>query len=250
VNVFVIAGGGASAASEGRDDMRPRVAYWTGTWEPQREAISKEIMMLRASSRSRLPIVSFSPDQRSAYRRRERAILLSSRRWMTLRAIAAAVEPAADLNHVFGGLESWHLLRSIGRRPILLTAALRSPASIDRRQVEKVGVFAAEAPVLVDDLRRCGVPDDRIRVWCIPESNLAEHSPTPLPAGRLRVLFASSPRTPLGLADRGIPVLVEAARHLPDVDFVFLWRQLGRSDRRRPCVAGVGPARERVDHEA
>jgi glycosyltransferase involved in cell wall biosynthesis len=203
--------------------MPPRVAYWTGTWEPQREAISKEIVMLRAFSRSRLPVVSFSPDQRSAYRPRERAILLSSRRWMILRAIAAAVEPAADLNHVFGGLESWHLLRSIGRRPVLLTAALLSPKEIDRRQAEKVSVFAAEAPAVVDDLRRCGVPEGRIEL-VYPGVDLAEHSPTPLPPGRLRVLFASSPRTPRGISDRGIPELVEAARHAPDVDFVFLWR--------------------------
>lgn len=179
--------------------------------------------MLRGS-RSGLPVVAFSPEQRSAYRRREHAILLSSSRWVTLRAIGAAVEAAADLNHVFGGLESWHLLRSIGRRPILLTAALLSPQRIDRRQIEKVGVFAAEAPTVVDDLRRRGVPRDRIEL-VYPGVDLCEHHPTPLPAGRLRVLFASSPRSPLGFGDRGIPALVEAARHSPDVDFVFLWRK-------------------------
>jgi glycosyltransferase involved in cell wall biosynthesis len=204
--------------------MHHRIAYWTGTWEPQREAISKEIVMLRMASGSRLPVVSFSPEQRSGYRRRERAIVLSSRRWVTLRAIAAAVEAAADLNHVFGGLESWHLLRSIGRRPILLTTALLSPQTIDRRQADKVDVFAAEAPALVDDLRRCGIPEHRIEL-VYPGVDLDEYSPTPLPAGRLRVLFASSPRSPNGFADRGIPVLVEAARHSPDVDFVFLWRE-------------------------
>jgi glycosyltransferase involved in cell wall biosynthesis len=205
------------------DDMQPRIAYWTGTWEPQREAISKEIIMLRAFNRSKLPVVSFSPEQRSTYRHRDRAILLSSRRWMTLRAIAAAVEAAADLNHVFGGFESWHLLRSVGRRPILLTTALLSPPVVDRRQTEKVTAFAAEAPVLVDDLRRCGVPKNRIEL-VYPGVDLAEHYPAPLPAGRLRVLFASSPRSPRGFEERGIPMMVEAARHAPDVDFVFLWR--------------------------
>ena len=94
-----------------------RVTYWTGTWDPQREAISKEIEVLRGLGGGQAPVVSFSTGQRLGVDMRNRVVRLNASQWPLLRAIAALIEPRAELNHVFGALDAWHLLRAIRRRP-------------------------------------------------------------------------------------------------------------------------------------
>ena len=104
--------------------LPPRVTYWTGTWDPAKEAISKEIAALRVGpARARACRVVLSgpvkPIRPPASRH-----LLSGRAWPVLRVVAALVEPRAEVTHIFGGQSSWHLLRALGRRPIVLTAVL------------------------------------------------------------------------------------------------------------------------------
>lgn len=145
---------------------------------------------------------------------------------MTLRACAMLVERWGEVSHVFGGLESWHLLRAVGRRPVLLTVALPGMPA-DRRVCDKVRIFAVESASLAKALSTAGVPSDQLRV-IYPGVDLKQFAPAPLPASRpFRVLFASSPADPREFEVRGIPVLVEAAKLCPEVEFVLLWRQWG-----------------------
>ena len=65
--------------------MPPRVTYWTGTWDPVKEAISKEVVALRIGSRARAPVVSFSPGQPNRLVRKDRVLTLSGGAWMFLR---------------------------------------------------------------------------------------------------------------------------------------------------------------------
>ena len=53
--------------------LSPRVTYWTGTWDPAKEAISKEVNALRTGPRDPLRLSPFSlPAQGNQWRRRER----------------------------------------------------------------------------------------------------------------------------------------------------------------------------------
>src|SRR5690606_17614908 len=112
--------GGADRDGDNRPDRRrasgvgrrmsPRVTYWTGTWDPRKEGVSKEIAALRSGERHRAPVVAFSPGNRTALLPGERTLTLSSGWWLALRATAPLVERRGEITHVFGGQSSWHLV--------------------------------------------------------------------------------------------------------------------------------------------
>jgi len=58
--------------------MPSAVTYWTGVWQPGREALSNEVQVLRDLNGGRAPVVSFSSGQRSTVSIGERVIRLSA----------------------------------------------------------------------------------------------------------------------------------------------------------------------------
>jgi len=221
-------------------DMPPQVTYWTGVWEPGREALSNEVQVLRELHGRRAPVVSFSSGQRSTVSLRDRVIRLSSTRWAMLRAVAAAIEPRGAVTHVFGAIDEWHLLRAVGRRPVVFTVALPGGA-LDPALSRKVSVFAAETEPLADALVRAGVPAHQVTV-VYPGVDLQRYSPTPPPSSdRFRILFASSPADPREFSRRGIPLLVDLARLRPELDVVLLWRAWGDQAAAIQTLAALAP---------
>lgn len=221
-------------------DVPARVTYWTGTWDPEREAISKEVETLRRLQHPRGTVVGFSPGNRTAFRARDGVITLSAGWWMVFRACAAALEPRGDVTHAFGGVDAWHLLRSLGRRPFLFTAVAPG-AALAPALYEGVSHFVAESEPLAVSLRDAGVPADRISV-VYPGVDLECFAPTPLPwSDRFRVLFASSPADPAEIETRGVGLLVELARRHPDIEVIALWRQWGAVGRSRKLLLKLAP---------
>ena len=227
--------------------MPARVTYWTGTWEPTREAISKEVQTLRRAIRPSAPVVSLSSGQPSSISIRDRVVRLEGSRWIAFRAAAALVEPMGDVTHAFGAINAWHFLKALGRRPMILTVALPGPA-LEPELYEKVTVFVAESECLAEDLRRAGVGDERIRV-VYPGVNLEEYRPLARAAhDRFQVLFASSPKDASEFDARGIPLLVELARLCPEIDVTLLWRSWGNQQVAQQAFANLNPpANVRID---
>jgi glycosyltransferase involved in cell wall biosynthesis len=221
--------------------MRGLVTYWTGIWDPGREAVSGQVEALRRGGQRGI-VVSYSRGQRSALCLRDSVIRLSRRQYPTLRALSMMLEPLGRVTHVVGGLGDWHLLRSVGRRPVLLTVAV--PGSLVASDfLGKVSLFAAESESLRDDLITMGVPPDRIRI-VYPGIDLDRFSPSPAPAsGPFRILFASTPSNVRELHVRGIPLLAELARAVPDVEVVVLWRRWGNQQAAREALERLSPPR-------
>jgi glycosyltransferase involved in cell wall biosynthesis len=218
----------------------PSVSYWTGIWEPHREAISKEVDLLRHAFGRPARVVSFSSGQRSHLRAGHRVVRLSGDRWIVLRALAAATERLADITHVVGEMHAWHLLRALGRRPIVFTVVIPGPA-LDPAIYRKVSLFAAETGVLADALVRSGVPGSRI-VVIPPGVDTARFTPVQkMHTGRFRVVFASSPASVRELDVRGVPLLVEAARRVPEIEVVLLWRRWGNREAADRALAALAP---------
>jgi glycosyltransferase involved in cell wall biosynthesis len=138
---------------------------------------------------------------------------------------------------VFGELGAWHPLRSLGRRPILFTVAVPGQVG-DRALLDKVTLFAAETEKLSTLLMQAGVGRERIRVIA-PGIDLAHFRPAPFPDGRFTLLFASSPSRSEDLAARGIPLLVELARAVPDIDLVLLCRRWGDLSRTQAALSAL-----------
>ena len=216
-----------------------RITYWTGTWDPRQEAISKEVDLLRGLGGGCQTVVSFSPGQSTSIDIARRVIRLSSRRDWLLRAIAPAIERSGTITHIFGSLDSWHLLRAVGRRPAVMTVVL-SGRPLHRRMWSHISQFAAESESLATELVQHGIPAERVRV-IYPGVDLHQYRPGESPSGPFRLLFASSPSDPAEFDVRGISLLVEAARLCPDVEVVLLWREWGDRAAGRRALARLSP---------
>lgn len=224
-----------------------QVTYWTGIWRPGMEAISNEVAVLRRALAPDAPLVSFSRGQSSALLWGQRTIRLSGHRWIALRAVATALEPIGALTHVWGAVDDWHLLRSLGRRPIVFSVVLPGQA-LPLRHYDRVDLFAAETEGLAAELRGIGIAGDRIRI-VRPGVNLQTFTPAPRPGGPFRVLFASSPSKVEELVARGIPLLVELARVRPEIEVVLLWRKWGDRSAAARGLADLDPPRNLVVQE-
>jgi glycosyltransferase involved in cell wall biosynthesis len=159
---------------------------------------------------------------------------------MLLRGIAAGLERTGDISHVFGPLNCWHWLRSLGRRPIVLTVVTGGPL-LPKRLYDKVRIFVAESPALRTTLIDAGIPVSRIRL-IYPGVDLSRFTRVPPPAPQpFRILFASWPEHASELEGRGVLALVELARRRPDVEVVLLTRRWGTIEQTQRAVAAMDP---------
>jgi glycosyltransferase involved in cell wall biosynthesis len=216
----------------------PRVTYWTGTWHPGKEAISKEIGALRVDARAQAPLVAYSIANRTRLSVRSRELTLAGHWWPVLRLAAAVVEPHGDVSHVFGGAGSWHLLRALGRRPILLTAVVA--AGNVPMPYGKCARVVVESEAAVDEWAAAGVSRERIEL-VRPGIDLAHYRPSPNRPGRFTVLFASTPADAAEIDSRGVGLLMDLARARPDLDVLVPWRAWGDVDRAQEAIAARRP---------
>ena len=214
--------------------LRWPATYWTGIWEPRREAISKEVAFFRAQLAPGSPVVSFTP-QSSALLPGERVLRLHYRRWIPLRAAAAMLEPLGSVTHMFGGIDAAHFLLVLGRRPLLFTVTVAgAPQSLEL--YNRVSRFVVESRGLARILTAAGVPSERIDI-IYPGVDLTKYADSSPPPAGFRIVFASTPSNPDEIEQRGINLLIDLARARPDIEIQVLWRNWG----------AVGESRRRIE---
>ena len=207
--------------------MQPCVTFWLGGWHPTREAVSKEIQALRPQASSSW-VVSVAAENRLSWDLRQRSILLPSRHQNLAVAAMAAIERLGQVSHAFNAMDGWLFLRALGGRPTLYTVTTEgTPSARDRELLARVSLFVAETRPLADALVAAGVDPVRVHVLH-PGVDLRRFSPPRDPAsGRFTILFASSPINASEIDGRGVRLMADAARRLPDVTFRMLWRNWG-----------------------
>jgi glycosyltransferase involved in cell wall biosynthesis len=123
---------------------------------------------------------------------------------------------------------------------VLLTVVIPSPA-FDRTVLDKVRLFVAETQGVVDGLRREGIPAGRIEL-VHAGVDLSRFAPAPLPPDKpFRLVFASTPADSEEFEARGIPLLIELARHTPEVELLLLWRRWGSAEAARRALDRLRP---------
>jgi glycosyltransferase involved in cell wall biosynthesis len=206
--------------------MPPRIAYWTSGFEPEMEAISAEVALLR---RHFPKSVAWGLSHRHWLMcSRKRGYCLNPRLHVVFRVVTRMLGPAFGLNHVIGSLGDWFYLNSIGRGPTVLTVAAHS-TPVARRLLDRVDRFVVEYPAGRDELHALGIETSRTRL-IFPPVDLDRFSPGASgTAGRERlvVLFASSPERAEWLEARGVPIILDAAAQRPAMHFRLLWRPWG-----------------------
>jgi glycosyltransferase involved in cell wall biosynthesis len=202
--------------------MPPRIAYWTSAFESDLEAIAFEVAALRRHFPGGF---TWGLTTQNWARVSERGLRLHPRFQLLFRLLVRLLEPAFQLNHIFGSVGDWFYLQGVRRRPTVLTAAAWSQP-VGASLLERVDRFVVEYPGGRDYLVGIGIPPQKITV-IFPPVDLARFAYSPPPSGPFTVLFASSPNTESGLQDRGIPQLLDAAALRPDYRFRLLWRPWG-----------------------
>ena len=205
--------------------MPLRIAYWTSSFEPEMEAIASEVAILRRN----FPYsVAWGLSHRHwlllSWRR---GYCLNPRAHLLFRLATRIVEPAFNLNHIFGSLGDWFYLTGGRKRPVVLTMATHDPPA-NNSLLKSIDRFVVECPGAIEDLRDLGIEEGRIRL-IFPPVDLIRFSPGTAPKEPFTVLFASSPDTAEWLDARGVPQILDAAMLRPKMRFRLLWRPWGNS---------------------
>lgn len=205
----------------------PRGTYWTGWLSPEMEGCSKEVFQLKEHFR-RSRVFGLSRHYEFKFSPYQRYYGINIRWYAFFRLLAPLIELRSDFNHIYGSMAEWVFLRTLRRRPIVLTVAT-SGEPLERSLYNHVGWFVAHTRRTVDQLTQWGWDPGRIRI-IYPGVNLERFYPmTRDPQRKFRVLFATAPDDSRGFVERGVPLLLGAARCMPDVEFHLIWRPWGNT---------------------
>lgn len=237
-----------------RPEKTPRVTYWTGWLSPEMEGCSREVFALtKEFPRSRVFGLSRHYQIRVSLRRRY--VGINVRFYALFRLLAPWWDATSDVNHIYGSLSEWFFLRAVRRRPLILTVATIADP-LERSAYAHVCRFVTHAERTTKQLVAWGFPPDHIRL-IYPGVDLEVFRPSsrsasmPLPAprpdrDRFRIVFATTPNWKDGIRVRGVDLILEAARRLPDVDFYLLWRPWAGAEQLVEHVRAAAPHNVRI----
>jgi glycosyltransferase involved in cell wall biosynthesis len=214
-------------------DVSPSIAYWATSFDADMEALASEVACLRRNFR---PSIVWGVNGRPRWPVSWRnGWSFHPRLQLLFRGLTAVAQHAFDINHVFGSLGDWYHLRAVRKRPTILTVAVTSKAC-GEELLSKVDRFVVEWPSARDELLGMGIERERVEL-VFPPVDLDRFRPSPRPPEPFTVLFASSPDRADWVDDRGVGLLLEAARQRPEWRFKFVWR---------PWGSGVAEVRRRI----
>jgi glycosyltransferase involved in cell wall biosynthesis len=205
---------------------RPEIIYWLFNYEPKWEAVSKEVKLLSESLRKRFATRIISLDQRGekiSLRGRDKHLPLPL--GLIGLPLMMRAARAADINHVFASASAPMLTKLLASRgKTVLTIAKGTPVleSVEKNAaiLKELNGIVVESERDKDLMLQLGVSPDRVQLIY---PGIAPQS-TRIPSGPFTIMFASSPFQKHGLLSRGINLMIEVARLLPDVRFRFVWR--------------------------
>ncbi len=203
-----------------------RIGYWTtACLEPEIEAISKEVFQLAGHFRGSF-VFGVSPHYVIRASWGNRSIGFHNSFDPLLRLIIPIVESACDIGHVYGEPNPWIFYRSLRLKPLVLTVASEKgfPQADFLARCRKVIVQTIS---YYEKLTRLGVEKDRLELL-YPGVDQRVFNPgvrerRPIMANP-KVLFATAPRTEEEMQNRGVYLLLEAAKISSEVRYHLLYR--------------------------
>ena len=202
------------------------VVFWTGHYDPRSEAISKEIHALRGVlPRSRT--ISLTEKGRPA------GLAAPGTLWPGPRLYRAAARPLAwwldrdrPVHHIFYGWPPTPFLARLRGRRTVMTCVSGLPEGWEPGAARGgLRRLVVESPQDRERALAAGWPEETLH--CIlPGVDLNEFRPAPPPPPDVpfTLLFAGVPFLPGYAEARGLDILLEAARRVPDVRFRLLCR--------------------------
>ncbi len=195
-------------------------------YQPRYEAISKEISMLLPEDGSGI-VVSIPPFKTSPWITSSDPCVRIVHPLRLLFPLSARLAlRGGNLLHVFTPLPLPRRISLLLRNSMLPSiVTVISHGGLGRLDFEilcRARCVVAECQRDLDRLRTDGLPASQVRL--IPPACPIDGRQLPVPQMPLRILFASSPLQAAELEQRGVDLIVAAARRLPAVFFHLLWR--------------------------
>jgi len=198
----------------------PKITYFVETHEPEIEAISKEVELLSKNFQSTIyDAVS------NKFNFSKNFIAFNYKRFPFGLLSLPFIEKKTDLSHIYTSLGNYFYLRLLRKKPIVLTAAGAS----SKEKIKKCLPFYKNLNKIIvesekDKKMLLSLGVDNKKIFLIyPGINLKKFKYKQA-KGKFKILFASSPMQEIHFKSRGIYLLIEAAKELPDIEFILLWR--------------------------
>ncbi len=202
--------------------MRLPVAYWTRFYEPEWEAVSREVRALRDHFEgskvfnATRDVAMRSDSKRLDYHHRfyelQGPLLLAARRYRAIHAFSGSWRPVA-------------LAAPVLNVPLLLTVTEAFPGGPAEalRRWRRYAHLVVESQAYLEELIAAGL--DPARGRCIlpglDQERFAYHAPGD---GPFTLVFASAPFEAAHMESRGVHLLFEALEGVEGVRLVLLWR--------------------------
>lgn len=204
-----------------------KIIYWTtACLEPDIEAVSKEVAAL-ASHFSPALIFSVNPHIKFKVSYRNRWIGFNPAFYPMLRLLIPFIELWGDVNHVYGEISPWIYHKALRKRSILTVASEKG--ALIPEFVRACTHVTVQTEQMAERLIRAGVDRKKVRliypmVAVDLDTTEAKHLSPPTPE-RVKILFATAPRTREELKARGVLLMLETAAANPGFHFTFLFRK-------------------------
>lgn len=203
-----------------------RIGYWTtACLQPEIEAVSKEVLQL-AQHFEHSFIFGVSSQYYFRVSRESRTVGFHRMADPVLRLFIPAIESICDISHVYGDPTPWTFYKALRSKPLVLTVA-------SEKGLPRTDFIARSRKILVQTksyfrkLRSLGVEENKLELL-YPGVDLRKYYPRDRRAvdhDRPKILFASAPRTEEEMQNRGVYLLLEAARMSDDVQYHLLYRK-------------------------
>jgi glycosyltransferase involved in cell wall biosynthesis len=198
--------------------MSEKIIYWLGAYNPEMEAIAKEVRVLHSYFSDSF-VFSMTPYKEFEIGSR---MFKCYRKINPLRPFISLLARRFDISHIFGwGGETYYLNR-LNNGYKVLTVSGGLPKAIPVETLKKAAILVVESETDKARLIAAGIRPDKIRLiypGIMPLPGIPKTAKTPF-----TILFASAPLTAETFASRGMYLLMKVAQKLPDIRFLILWR--------------------------
>ena len=201
------------------------VTYWTTCClEPRIEAISREVEILSEYFQpSRVIGINRHYQIRFSWKR---SILGANPRFdLLFRPIIFFLERFTKISHVYGDITPWIFHKTLFKRPIIHTIASDKGQPV-LNFLNRCNHLVVQTRLSREKLLQAGCDPRRVHM-IYPGVSLDQFAAvhTKYNGVKPKILFATAPREEHELAERGVYLLLEAARACPEIQFSLLFRK-------------------------
>jgi glycosyltransferase involved in cell wall biosynthesis len=213
-----------------------------GHYDPRCEAVSKEIAALRRCPRQ-ATVVSLTPRGRPAGIESRRTLWLRPAMYRALaRPLAWWMSRSRPIHHVFSNWPATPFLARLSGQAVVLTqlGSFSSDAKPMQKGPRPVSLLVVECRRDRDEALARGWNPETLR-WIHPGVDPREFREADVPAREpFTLLFAGVPFLPGYAEARGVDLVLDAARRMPDVRFRLLCREYVPANVGEACLEGLG----------